>query len=372
MSGKPHPQSGKSKPTSPLASGERRRWVRLLTFISLAALAFGFTYVLTSYFKKRSAPRGMVWIPAGEFTMGTGGSTPNMNEQPAHAVKLDGFWMDKHEVTNAEFQAFTDATGYVTTAERPPEWEELKKQLPPGSPKPPPEKLAAGSMVFVPTDKPVSPENPTPWWKWTPGASWKSPEGPGSNHDGRENHPVVQVSWDDANAYAKWAGKRLPTEAEWEYAARGGLKGQRFTWGNVSLTDADGSRANIWQGKFPTHNTKADGWDRTAPVESYPPNGYGLYDMAGNIWEWCSDWYRPDAYVERQGTTVHPQGPATARDPRNLLALSRVTRGGSFLCHASYCESYRPAARRGTPADTGMSHIGFRCVIPQADWENRK
>lgn len=353
------------------STGPGRRWVRLLGSLSLGALAFGAAFALTSFLKP-SAPPGMEWIPAGEFTMGTDGSTPNRNEQPAHVVKLDGFWMDKHEVTNAEFRAFVDATGYVTTAERPPDWEELKKQLPPDSPKPPPEKLVAGSLVFTPPKGPVSTENPARWWTWTPGASWKSPEGPGSNLDGREIHPVVHVSWDDANTYAKWAGKRLPTEAEWEYAARGGLEGKRYPWGEESLTDANGSRANIWQGTFPSRNTKADGWERTAPVESFPANGYGLYDMGGNVWEWCSDWYRPDAYVDRQGTTPNPPGPLSSRDPVNPLSPTRVTRGGSFLCHASYCESYRNAARRGTPADTGMSHIGFRCVMSQADWENRK
>lgn len=335
--------------------------------VGLAALtlaAFGIAYGLTRWSRDDfSAPPGMVWIPGGEFLMGTEDAAAPATERPAHRVHVDGFWMDEHEVTNAQFQEFIAATGYVTTAERAPDWEELKKALPPGTPKPPEERLVPGSMVFTPPSEPVPIDDPQRWWRWTPGACWKHPEGPGSDLTGRENHPVVHVSWDDAVAYARWAGKRLPTEAEWEFAARGGLAGKRFTWGDDPPTNHR-PLANIWQGIFPHLNTRADGWERTAPVKSFAPNSYGLYDMAGNVWEWCSDWYRADEYARRGGDRVirNPRGPSHSWSPREPYAALRVTRGGSFLCHVSYCESYRPAARRGTAQDTGMSHIGFRCV----------
>ena len=310
-----------------------------------------------------AAPAEMIWAPGGDFTMGTAGQTLNRNEQPAHLVKLDGFWIDVHEVTNAQFRRFVDATGYITTAEKPPDWEEMKKTLPPDTPKPPAEKLVPGSLVFAPPGVAVPTNDVARWWTWTPGACWKHPEGPGSNLDGRDDHPAVQVSWDDANAYAKWASKRLPTEAEWEFAARGGLAGKRFTWGDEPPNE-ESKLANIWQGVFPHLNTNRDGWERTAPIKSYPPNEYGLYDMAGNVWEWCADWYRADEYSRRgsRAPIVNPAGPTDSWDPNEPFTPKRVTRGGSFLCHVTYCESYRTAARRGTSPDTGMSHLGFRCV----------
>jgi len=308
-------------------------------------------------------PAGMVWVPSGSFTMGTDDPHSMPNERPAHSVRVDGFWMDDHDVTNVEFQKFVTATRYLTTAERKPDWGELQKQLPPNTPKPPENLLVPGSLVFTPPDHPVSLDDLAGWWRWVPGADWRHPEGPGSNFEGRENHPVVQVSWEDAVAYAQWAGKRLPTEAEWEYAARGGRSGQRFFWGN-ELRPQGRFMANIFQGQFPVKNTAEDGFPGTSPVKSFPANGYGLYDMAGNVWQWTSDWYRADAYVDlaSKGACENPKGPEQSFDPADPYAPKRVIKGGSFLCSVEYCESYRPSARRGTPPDTGSAHVGFRCV----------
>jgi formylglycine-generating enzyme required for sulfatase activity len=305
----------------------------------------------------------MVWIPGGEFTMGTDGEVGRADERPAHRVKVDPFWMDEHEVTNAQFRRFVDATGYVTTAERVPDLGEIMRQLEPGRTPPRQEDLVAGSLVFVPTAGPVPLDDPSRWWKWVPGACWQHPQGPGSNLDGMDDHPVVHVSWDDAVAYAKWAGKRLPTEAEWEFAARGGLDAKPYDWGDEAPSDT-AIHANVWQGDFPYRNTALDGYERTAPVKSYEANGYGLYDMAGNVWEWCADRYRADLYRQRAGggVVVNPPGPSEAFDPRNPRADSRVQKGGSFLCNEQYCSRYRPGARHGCAPDTGMSHVGFRCV----------
>ncbi len=309
---------------------------------------------------------GMVWIPGGEFTMGSRDPLARPDEQPLHRVRVHGFWMDTAEVTNRQFAAFVEATGYVTVAERPVDWEELRKQLPPGTPKPPDEMLQPGGVVFKPPSAPVDLRDYSKWWAWTTGASWKHPLGPGSGIEKLMDHPVVLVSWDDAVAYCRWAGKRLPTEAEWEFAARGGLEGKQNTWGDEPVGP---SRCNTFQGHFPDRNTAEDGFERTAPVRSFPPNGYGLYDMAGNVWEWCSDLYRVDEYARRVraagpgGVIVDPKGPDQALDPRNPDApVSRVHRGGSFLCNDSYCSSYRAAARMGCTPDTGLSHVGFRCV----------
>jgi sulfatase modifying factor 1 len=285
---------------------------------------------------------GMRWIPAGEFTMGTDDSHGMANERPARRVRVDEFWIDDHPVTNDEFRRFVDATGFVTIAEKTPDWDEIRKQLPPGTPKPDARVLVPGSAVFVPPSGPVPLDDVSAWWQWTPGASWRHPEGPGSRIDDRSAHPVVHVSWDDAAAYAQWAGKRLPTEAEWEYAARGGLESKRFSWGDDAPA-WDRPMANIFQGNFPHRATADDGFVRTSPVKSFPANGYGLYDMAGNVWQWTADHYR-------------------GGDDGSAVAL-RVIKGGSFLCHESYCESYRPSARRGAPPDTGSSHVGFRLVV---------
>jgi sulfatase modifying factor 1 len=322
---------------------------------------------------------GMVYVPGGTFSMGSTDPLARPDEAPVHRVRVDGFWIDATEVTNAQFGAFVDATGYVTVAERPVDWDELKKQLPPGTPKPPNEALEPGSLVFTPPESAVDLRNFGLWWTWTTGASWKHPEGPGSTIDDRMDHPVVHIAWDDAVAYAEWAGKRLPTEAEWELAARGGLDGAVNAWGNEPVGP---TRANIWDGQFPHNNTVADGFVRTAPVRSFPPNGYGLYDVAGNVWEWTSDLYRHDEYARRlagarragetEPVIENPSGPERAADPRNPLATaSYVHRGGSFLCNDSYCASYRPSARMAAPSDSAMSHMGFRCAsdapAPSAD-----
>jgi len=318
------------------------------------------------YATRADPPPGMVWIPGGEFMMGTDDPKSVPNERPQHPVKVDGFWMDETTVTNAQFRKFVEATGYVTTAEKPVDWEELKKQVPPGTPKPADEVLRPGSLVFTPPGKPVDLRNMSGWWTWMNGADWKHPEGPKSNIDGKDNYPVVQVSWDDAVAYAKWAGKRLSTEAEWEFAARGGLAGKRFAWGD-EFEPGGKHMANTYSGQFPVKDTADDGFAGTSPVKSFPANGYGLYDMAGNVWQWTSDIYRPDtnAKAAHDGSLLtNPTGPTEPFDPTREVPrnLERVIKGGSFLCHASYCESYRPTARRGTPPDTGSGHVGFRCV----------
>jgi sulfatase modifying factor 1 len=305
-----------------------------------------------------TAPPGMVWIPGGEFTMGGEDALARKNESPRHRVRVDGFWMDTTEVTNAQFRRFVEATGYVTVAERPIDWEELSKQLPKGTPRPPDEALRPGSAVFTPPSKPVSTNDAGQWWTWTDGANWRHPEGPGSSIEGKDRYPVVHVTHADAVAYCEWAGKRLPTEAEWEYAARGGLAGKVNVWGDEPI---DPTRANTWQGEFPHQNLKEDGFVLAAPVGSFPPNGYGLFDMAGNVWEWCSDRYRPDEYTRRvqaagkNGVSVNPRGPGGAAD-------QYVHRGGSFLCNDSYCASYRPSARMSTTGDTSLHHLGFRGV----------
>lgn len=320
------------------------------------------------------APAGMVMIPGGKFTMGTDSEQAFPNERPAHRVSVSPFLLDAKPVTNAEFAKFVEATAYVTVAERPIDWEVMKTQVPPGTPKPPDETLQPGSLVFHPTGGPVDLRDMSQWWKWTTGASWRHPEGPGSTVEGRENHPVVQVAFEDAQAYAKWAGKRLPTEAEWEFAARGGLENKRYPWGDEENPGGE-FMLNRWTGNFPYRNDGADGFVGVAPAASFPPNGYGLYDMAGNVWNWCSDIYRADTFAARAGNApacCDPAGPQSAAgetevlgDPSPALvpgAERRVVKGGSFLCHPDYCESYRPSARRGTPPDTGSSHVGFRCA----------
>ncbi len=310
----------------------------------------------------RAENPGMVWIPGGEFSMGSDDELSRLNERPVHHVKVDGFFLDITPVTNADFRRFTEATGYETVAEQVPVWEELKKQLPPGTPKPDDSLFVAGSMVFVPSNGPVDLRDMANFWQWTPGANWMHPEGPDSDLKGRDNHPVVQIAWDDAVAYAEWSGKRLPTEAEWEFASRGGSKDTLYFWGDEFAPEGR-YMANTWTGDFPYLNNEADGYFRTAPVQSFAANGYGLYGMAGNVWNWCSDHYRPDTYTNRDGEEIcsNPTGPDRGL-PGSTYQTQRVVKGGSFLCHPDYCASYRPSARRGLPSDTGMSHVSFRCA----------
>ena len=310
----------------------------------------------------QGSPSGMVWIPEGTFLMGSDGPQARPDESPVHTVKVDGFWIDQTEVTNAQFAAFVEATGYVTTAEKPVDWEEMKKQLPPGTPKPHDSLLQASSLTFKPTNGPVDLNNYAAWWEWKPKANWRQPRGKGSSIKGKEDHPVVHVSWDDANAYAKWAGKRLPTEAEWEWAARGGLRNKKYPWGDEEINTGK-VKANSWEGSFPYDNTNKDLFFYSAPVKSFEANGYGLYDMAGNVWEWCSDWYHYDYYKSLDGkTTTNPKGPENSYDPYNPYIDQRIIRGGSFLCNDTYCSGYRVASKMKSSPDTGSQHTGFRCV----------
>ena len=297
---------------------------------------------------RQLAPKGMVWIPGGTFRRG---SDEESDAQPVREIEIDGFWMDRTEVTNAQFAAFVSATGYVTVAEQLPD-----PRLFPDAPR---ALLVPGSIVFSPPSGNVDLGQPLSWWRYQPGANWRHPEGTGSSIEGREGNPVVHVCWDDAEAFARWAGKRLPTEAEWEYAARGALERKQYAWGD-EFRPGGQWRANTWQGRFPAQNTGADGYLTTARVGSFPPNGFGLYDMAGNVWEWCADRYRPDAYA---GAASHnPRGPESSFDPDEPGVPKRVMRGGSFMCSDEYCGRYRPGSRGKGAPDSGASHIGFRCV----------
>jgi sulfatase modifying factor 1 len=301
-----------------------------------------------------TAPDGMVWIPGGTFWMGCD-DCDMPDSQPVHLVTVDGFWMDRTPVTNAQFAQFVKATGYLTVAER--------KPNPRDYPGVDPSKLVAGSAVFSPPAKDVALDDITQWWGYVPGASWKHPEGPGTSIEGREEHPVVHIAWEDAVAYSKWAGKRLPTEAEFEFAARAGMDRNRYAWGN-DLKPGGAWAANIWQGRFPTNNLAEDGYERTSPVTAFPTNGFGLYDVGGNVWQWCADWYRPDyfATLAANGVARNPQGPPDSYDPHEPRVRKRVQKGGSFLCSDRYCSRYLVGSRGRGAVDSGGSNTGFRCV----------
>jgi formylglycine-generating enzyme required for sulfatase activity len=315
------------------------------------------------------APPGMVWVPGGKFVMGNDRGAPD--EAPAHEVVLDGFWMDAHEVTNREFLAFVDATGYVTTAEREPELRSLQSQPDVKlSDLDVPDKYKQPGSVCAMKDFTAEDYDPArgaySWWDYIPGANWRHPEGPGSSLEDRMDHPVVHVSWLDADAYCRWAGRRLPSEAEWEYAARGGRADQTYPWGDERNPSGKWLH-NIWQGDFPVTNTGEDGYEVTAPVGSFPPNDFGLYDLSGNVWEWCADYYRPDYYAD--SPRRNPPGPKSSfdPDPREVAVVKRVQRGGSFMCSDEYCVGYRTSARMKGEEDTGAFHTGFRCVLtPEA------
>ena len=311
--------------------------------------------------RKPVIKEGMVRIPAGDFIMGSNDVQARRDESPPHRVHVDAFWMDQTEVTNAQFKAFVDATGYVTTAEQSPNWDELKKDLPPDTPKPHDSLLQAASLVFVPTKGPVDLNQYNQWWAWQPSANWRHPNGPLSTIEGKENHPVVHISWFDAQAYASWAGKRLPTEAEWEWAASGG-KVQIYPWGNEPILEGN-PKTNAWEGAFPYQNDLRDQFFYTAPVAAFEPNSFGLFDMAGNVWEWCSDWYDFNYYQRVADQTIkNPQGPEKAYDPYQPYIQQKVMRGGSFLCNDTYCSGYRVASRMKSSPDTGLQHTGFRLV----------
>jgi sulfatase modifying factor 1 len=309
-------------------------------------------------------PAGMAWVPGGEFSMGAQeaesmndvGMQATLDSRPVHRVYVDGFWMDKTDVTNAEFERFVKATRYVTVAERKPRAEDF-----PGAP---PENLVAGAVVFSPPDHMVPLNDHLQWWSYVPGANWRHPEGPQTSLKGREKFPVVDIAYEDAAAYAKWAGKRLPTEAEWEFAARGGLSGKLYPWGD-DFRPGGKWMANTHQGSFPVRDTGDDGHIGISEVALFPPNGYGLYDMAGNVWQWTSDWYRPDYYARlmvTSGATRNPQGPNASYDPSEPSEKKKVQRGGSFLCTDQYCSRYMVGTRGKGEISTGTNHLGFRCV----------
>jgi sulfatase modifying factor 1 len=299
----------------------------------------------------------MAWIPGGPFQMGSDRHYPE--EAPVHKVSVRGFWMDPRTVTNGEFARFVEATGHVTLAERPANPDDY-----PGAK---PEMLLPSSVVFRKSAGPVDLRNHLNWWTYVPGADWRHPRGPNSSIEGLEDHPVVHVAFEDAEAYAKWAGKELPTEAEWEFAARGGLEGAIYAWGDAFMPGGK-PMANTWQGEFPWQNLLEDGFEWTAPVGSFPPNGYGLYDMAGNVWQWTTDWYQHHSQIRQTCCTLYnPRGGDLEKslDPRtpDVRIPRRVMKGGSYLCAPNYCQRYRPAARMAQAVDTSTCHLGFRCVI---------
>jgi formylglycine-generating enzyme required for sulfatase activity len=303
------------------------------------------------------APPGMVWIPGGRFAMGSESQLARPEEGPVHTVEVDGFFIDVHTVTNARFRKFVEATGYVTVAERVPDVAELMRQLPPGSTAPDASSLVPGSLVFTPTGEHVDLRDWSQWWRWVPGADWRHPRGPGSSIEDLDDHPVVHVAWDDAMAFVAWSGTRLPTEAEWEFAARAGDRHADHAWGAAPY-DSSHPQAHIYRGDFPTHDAT------TAPVGMYPPNAAGLHDMSGNVWQWTMDAFVADAYERDRavGVVRNPMGADTVSNS------ARTLRGGSFLCNDAYCRGYRVSARSPNARDSGASHIGFRRAMTVAQW----
>ncbi|HPN71669.1 MAG TPA: formylglycine-generating enzyme family protein [Saprospiraceae bacterium] len=311
--------------------------------------------------ESHTSEEGMVYIPAGVLSMGGDNAQAEANEFPKHKINLKAFLMDETEVTNRAFQKFVNATQYVTIAERPIDWEVLKKELPPNAEKPADSILVPGALIFNPTAIAVPLDNPVHWWKWQIGANWKHPYGPESSIDEIMDHPVVHIAYEDALAYCNWAKKRLPTEAEWEWAARGGKENMIYPWGNEPVNEGQ-PKANFYQGLFPVKNLQIDGFEYSAPVKSFPANDYGLYDMAGNVWEWCHDWFDVSYYQQLASISDQTKGPDTANNPVMPFQKERVIRGGSFLCNDQYCSGYRNARRMGSSPDTGLCHTGFRCV----------
>ena len=308
---------------------------------------------------------GMVWIPGGSFYQGAlvNDTLALLHEKPRHLVHIDGFYMDISPVTNKEFKSFVKETGYITTAERDVNWGELAKQLPPGTDKPHDSLLKAGSLIFSKTKKPITDFSDfSQWWKWKIGANWKKPRGD-NDISGKDNYPVVHISYEDALAYCKWADKRLPTEAEWEYAARANRDDAIYYWGNDH--DSLKYKANTWEGQFPFENSKIDGYENLAPIKSFPANDFGLYGMSGNVWEWTSDWYNVNYYkdlLEDKAACHNPKGATHAFNPNNIYAQEKVIKGGSFLCNINYCISYRISAKMSSTPDTSLEHLGFRAV----------
>lgn len=322
------------------------------------------------------APEGMVWVAGGRFSQGAVEQDRMAmgHESPNFQVAVDGFFMDATEVTNGQFSKFVKETGYITIAERELDWEEMKKQLPEGTPKPHDSIMKPGSLTFKKAKNSVpNLYDFSQWWSWTIGANWKHPNGPKSSIKGLDDYPVVHIAYEGAQAYCEWAGRRLPTEAEWELAARGENPDRIFTWGDDP--DVLSKQANSWEGEFPVSNSKTDGFEARAPVKSYPPNENGLYDMAGNVWEWTSDWYNTNYYKEvaSQGSELrNPQGASSAFNERDPYAKEKIMKGGSFLCSASYCASYRISARMATSLDSSLEHLGFRTVVTVSMLENQK
>ncbi len=310
-------------------------------------------------------PSGMVWVSGVHFTMGAQHDDKQAlpREKPAHPVAVDGFFIDKTEVTNAEFREFIEATGYVTLAEEPIDWDEIKSQLPPGTPRPADSILQPGSLIFNDAIADVyGMSDYSQWWKWKRGANWRHPSGPHSSIEGKDDHPVVHIAYRDALAFCEWANRGLPSEAQWEAAAHGKLNGGIYTWGNDTQMIND--KANIWQGEFPVKNLASDGFDGIAPTASFSSNSLGIYDMAGNVWEWTQDWFDVNYYVRAlgKGELRNPKGPSKSYNPESPYSRERVIKGGSFLCSASYCSSYRISARMGNTMDSATDHTGFRTV----------